>query len=380
MRINESDVTGATTTTPERQAKGGSKRWSMKLRLKERGEEVEEGTEAEVEGARRRKRRHSEVKGSKNYFSFFSNFRQSYNAKFTILSLVLMVLLMTGSAVAAPTDSEATTTATATTTESATSTSSEEAAATTTVVTTVGTIETPTLFDTVSIASNSTTTTCPIFFSRFLSDPQFQKCLPLSGLLLSSQSYFEITKEGGFATTQVVDQTCNVDVPTCQLVMEKLGWQIGLEENCGADLQLGNPVVQQARAAFISYKAVYLAGCLKSDSGSYCYVDALMNVTSPSDSYVYYLPLGQNFPGGARPTCSDCLSNTLRIYSAFAGNSSQPLYDTYTSATQQINMGCGPDFSNTTVQFQMSNSGRSTFSPAPLMLLSTLLVVIGLIV
>lgn len=52
--------------------------------------------------------------------------------------------------------------------------------------------------------------------------------------------------------------------------MEKLGWQIGLEENCGADLQLGNPVVQQARAAFIAYKAVYLAGCLKSDSGSYC--------------------------------------------------------------------------------------------------------------
>lgn len=185
MRINESEVTGATTTTPERQAKGGSKRWSMKLRSKERGgEEVEEGTEAAVEGARRRKRRHSEVKGSKNYFSFFSNFRQSYNAKFTILSLVLMVLLMTGSAIAAPTDSEATTTATATTTESATSTSSEEAAATTTVVTSVGTIETPTLFDTVSIASNSTTTTCPIFFSRFLSDPQFQKCLPLSGLLL----------------------------------------------------------------------------------------------------------------------------------------------------------------------------------------------------
>lgn len=32
------------------------------------------------------------------------------------------------------------------------------------------------------------------------------------------------------------------------------------------------------------------------------YVDALMNATSPSDSYVYYLPLGQNFPGGARPT------------------------------------------------------------------------------
>lgn len=42
----------------------------------------------------------------------------------------------------------------------------------------------PTLFDTNSISSNSSTTTCPAFFAKFLADKSFLACLPLSGLLL----------------------------------------------------------------------------------------------------------------------------------------------------------------------------------------------------
>ncbi|KAG0138716.1 hypothetical protein HOY82DRAFT_1995 [Tuber indicum] len=208
----------------------------------------------------------------------------------------------------------------------------------------------PRLFDSTSISANSSSDSCPTFFSRFLADKVFLDCLPLSGLLLNSLSYFEVTKKGTFATARVVDKTCNVPLATCTDVMEKLGRQITLDENCGQDFRNQNPIVVQAYAAFISYRVVYSAGCLKSASGSYCYVDAITNTTSPSDSYVYYLPLGIKFPGGSRPTCSPCLSQTMAIFAATAGNSSQPLSTTYVPAAEQINLGCGPNFVNSTVE------------------------------
>lgn len=52
--------------------------------------------------------------------------------------------------------------------------------------------------------------------------------------------------------------------------MDKLGRQITMEENCGLDFHLGNPIVNQAYTAFIAYKPIYTASCLKSASGSYC--------------------------------------------------------------------------------------------------------------
>ncbi|KAL0639124.1 hypothetical protein Q9L58_001809 [Maublancomyces gigas] len=111
--------------------------------------------------------------------------------------------------------------------------------------------------------------------------------------------------DGAFPTTQIIDKTCNVDIDKCQGIMDKLGRQITSEENCGLDFRLGNPIVNQAYAAFIAYKPIYTASCLKSDSGSYCYVDAMTNTSSPSDSYPYYIPLGRNLPGGSRLTGID---------------------------------------------------------------------------
>lgn len=61
--------------------------------------------------------------------------------------------------------------------------------------------------------------------------------------------------------------------------MDKLGREITMDENCGADFRLGNPIVQQAYAAFIAYKPVYAAGCLKSDTGSYCWFSPNFLVT-----------------------------------------------------------------------------------------------------
>jgi len=88
-------------------------------------------------------------------------------------------------------------------------------------------------------------------------------------------SYFDVTKKGTFATARVVDKTCNVNLATCTAMMEKLGWQILLNENCGQDFRNQNPIVVQAYAGFISYRVVYSAGCLKSASGSYCRFSAV---------------------------------------------------------------------------------------------------------
>lgn len=42
----------------------------------------------------------------------------------------------------------------------------------------------PRLFDSTSISANSSSESCPAFFSKFLADQVFLDCLPLSGLLL----------------------------------------------------------------------------------------------------------------------------------------------------------------------------------------------------
>lgn len=53
-------------------------------------------------------------------------------------------------------------------------------------------------------------------------------------------------------------------------------------------------------------------------------------------------------PGGGRPTCNTCLQNVMAIFSSFAGNTTQPISQTYNGAAQQISIGCGANFVNQT--------------------------------
>lgn len=152
IRIGESECAKPPGLLKDR-GSGFGKRWSRRLLLKPWGD------------SNPTKRR-----------SFVKRLRHSFNTKFTILSFILLVLLMPGSAFAAPVDPSSTPSS------SASSTSSDSAATET--GTNVGTVKTPTLFDTITISSNSTTTTCPAFFNTFLRDPDFLNCLPLSALLL----------------------------------------------------------------------------------------------------------------------------------------------------------------------------------------------------
>jgi hypothetical protein len=79
------------------------------------------------------------------------------------------------------------------------------------------------------------------------------------------------------------------------------------------------------------------------------FADAITNVESPTDSYIYRIPLGIGLPAGTRPTCNGCLKETMNIFRTAATNGSQPVSQTYVTAAETINMQCGPNFSNTSV-------------------------------
>jgi hypothetical protein len=115
--------------------------------------------------------------------------------------------------------------------------------------------------------------------------------------------------------------------------------------NCGADYNNLNPVVMEAYTDLIAYMPLYEASCLKNPvSSAYCYADAITNASSPTDAYIYALPLNQSLPGSSQPTCNACLQNTMAIFDAAAVNRSQPIASTYVGAAQQIDMHCGPNF------------------------------------
>ena len=132
--------------------------------------------------------------------------------------------------------------------------------------------------------------------------------------------------------------------------MSNLAEQIQYEDNCGSDLQMQNPMVQQAYNGFLAYQPSFHAGCLKDSDGSYCFVDAATNASAPTSSFIYYLPLGVQLPGGTRPTCNRCLRNTMSMFATYATNSTQPLSETYETAAQQVDMNCGPTFVQAEVQ------------------------------
>ena len=138
--------------------------------------------------------------------------------------------------------------------------------------------------------------------------------------------------------------------------MASLAQEIQSENNCGADLAMRNPMVTQAYNGFIAYQPLYHAGCLTDSDGNYCFANAITNASAPSSSYVYYLPLGVQLPGGTQPTCDTCLQNTMAIFATFASNSSQPLSTDYGTAAQQVDMSCGPRFVESSVQMT-SGSG-----------------------
>lgn len=118
-----------------------------------------------------------------------------------------------------------------------------------------------------------------------------------------------------------------------------------IQSACTQDLSLQNPQAQQALFGFRAYPTLYAASCLTNPrTGNYCFADAVSNSSAPASSYVYYLPLNVQLPANSQPACTDCLKNTMNIFSQQAGNESSALWNTYGPAAAQVDGLCGSGF------------------------------------
>ncbi|KAH0336225.1 hypothetical protein KCU81_g8680, partial [Aureobasidium melanogenum] len=217
----------------------------------------------------------------------------------------------------------------------------------------------PIPFDT-ALGNNFTTSSCPAFFKSFLSNDTFNECVPLSLLLQTSTSFFSIQRSP-VRLAQTLGASCSVNFDSCNTLMASLARQIQSPNNCAADLQNQNPTVMQAYTGFIAYQSLYHAGCLlNSNTGSYCFSDAVTNASSPTDSYVYYLPLGISLPSTTTPSCSSCLRDTMSVFASAATNRSQPLSMVYGTAAAMIDLTCGADFVNASIPTVPSTGAASS--------------------
>lgn len=215
----------------------------------------------------------------------------------------------------------------------------------------------PRPFDT-SLGNNFTQMSCPMFFNSFLSSSAFQQCMPFSLLLQTSNAFFAASRSL-VQLTQTLDATCHANFNSCTTLMNGLATQIKLNSNCGQDLQLQNPLVQQAYDGLASYSILYQAACLKDDSGNYCYADAVQNASAPSSYYTYYLPLGVQLPSDSNAggvACTKCLQNTMAVFANQASNSSALISNTYPNAAKIIDGTCGSNFVDASVRSAASTT------------------------
>ncbi|KAF3040287.1 hypothetical protein E8E12_005902 [Didymella heteroderae] len=195
--------------------------------------------------------------------------------------------------------------------------------------------------------SNNFTSSCATYLSKLLKSDAFNNCHPFSLLLQTSSGFFDASKSF-FKITQTLDATCAVNETQCTTTLNGLARELLADTACKTDYNNDNPIVLQAYNGLVAYKPSYQASCLRDDDGNYCFANAVSNSSSTTDSYPFYLPIGQELPGGSRPTCNSCLQDTMAIFANFANNATQPLSKTYTSAAQQLSISCGSKFVNIT--------------------------------
>jgi hypothetical protein len=214
---------------------------------------------------------------------------------------------------------------------------------------TVVTTPLPSPFDT-SLGSNFTSPSCPSFFATFLGNATFRACVPVSLLLQNSNSFFRAERSPTLLA-QTLDAACGASLAICSPLTADLASELLDDAHCGQDYKLQNPLVMQAYAGLVAYEPVYRATCLKdAATGSYCFDDAITNATDQADAYVYYTALGIAMPTTARPTCSPCLRDTMRIFAGYAADAAQPLARTYLGGAGQIDAACGTAFVATDVK------------------------------
>ncbi|RYP26603.1 hypothetical protein DL766_006683 [Monosporascus sp. MC13-8B] len=175
---------------------------------------------------------------------------------------------------------------------------------------------------------------CPNFINNFLSDSTFRECYPLSLLL------------------QVLDESCKADSEFCSGYLDELANELISSGNCAWDYRQENSVVVQAYMGMRAYKTVYDATCLQdrdTDTSAYCFANAVTNLTTSSNVYLYYLPLNSTYPPRAEPSCNRCTRDTMAILQSDTSDRGSSIASTYEGAALRINEVCGPDFVNATL-------------------------------
>lgn len=206
----------------------------------------------------------------------------------------------------------------------------------------------PMAFDT-SLGNNFTSQSCPLFFSNFLHNSTFISCHAISLLLENSNSFFRASSSAT-SLDEILQLSCATNATICTTFLSHLASNLINDNACGQDYELGNPLVSQAYEGMIAYQALYRAACLKDPiTNEFCFTQSASNNTNVADYYVYFLPLGMPLPGSSRPTCSECLQATMEVFEDEAQYQGQPLTTTYIPAAEQINIGCGPSYANTSV-------------------------------
>lgn len=148
--------------------------------------------------------------------------------------------------------------------------------------------------------------------------------------------------------------------------MSHFAGNMTLPSTCAGDLQLRNPLIEEAFLGLTAYKTLYTASCLRHPvTSAYCFANAITNTSSPADSYIYFLPLNVSLVGGSQPTCDACLHNTMAVFEAASADRSQAVATTYVSAAMQVNVHCGPTYVNSSLaQAVLSAAVTPTASPA----------------
>ena len=185
-----------------------------------------------------------------------------------------------------------------------------------------------------------------------------------SNSLQTSSGFFDASKST-LRITQTLDATCSVNATQCKPIMDSFAVQLLSSSACKADYDSDNPMVLQAYNGLIAYLPSYQASCLHGKDGNYCFASAVTNTTSPGDAYPYYLPIGQELPGGSRPTCNSCLKQAMGVFASYSNNATQPLSKTYASAAQQISIGCGSNYLDVTAAPLKSAASATSASLTP---------------
>ncbi|KAI2468557.1 hypothetical protein F4781DRAFT_263927 [Annulohypoxylon bovei var. microspora] len=255
-----------------------------------------------------------------------------------------------------------------------TATAESTAAATTTVAT--GPLPTP--FDGALAANFSGEDgggSCLDFINSFLADPTFQSCYPLSLLLKGSNSFFQAMRSL-VQITQVLETSCAANKTTCTSYLDDLAEKLKSDDNCGEDYDKQNAVVIQAYMGMKAYEEVYGATCLTNpDTSAYCFVNAVTNLTTASNVYLYNLPFNSSLPESALPACDSCTSETMKIYQSAAADRTKWIANTYVQAAQQVDSECGANFVSTVLPEALPESAATSAAQAPSLLILSLLFV-----